>query len=241
MEPEYLQGGLRLLQSEALFRLGTDAMVLADFARLPRGAAVCDLCAGSGAVGLLLLAEDPTLTVTAVELQAAACEQLRQTVRENALEASVRILQADLREHRTCLPHGSFRHVVCNPPYYPAEAGFAAKDAAQAIARTELCCTLSDVTEAAAWLLQTGGTLDLVHKPERLTDLLYTLRARGLEPKTLRFAAHGPGARPSLVLLRAVRGGKPGLDAQPTLYLHNPDGSPSEEYRRIYHLPPESQ
>ena len=237
MEPEYLQHDLVLPQSEDLFRLGTDAMVLADFVRLPSGASVCDLCAGAGAVGMLLLAKDPDCRVTAVELQEAAVALMRQAADQNRLEDRFTPLQGDIREIRSLLPHGSFRHVVCNPPYYPVGSGFTARSEAQAIARTELCCTLDDVLDAAGWLLPTGGDLCLVHKPERLTDLLSGLRARGLEPKALRLAAHQPDAKPSLVLLRAVRGGKPGLDVRPPLFLQTSDGLPTEEYRRIYHLP----
>lgn len=241
MNSEFFRGGLKFLQSESLFRLGTDAMVLADFANIPRGAAVCDLCAGTGAVGLLLLASDPGLSVTAVELQKDACACMSRTARENGLGDQVQILNLDLRQYRERLPHGAFRHVVCNPPYDPVGSGRAPENPAVAIACTELCCTLEDAVCAARWLLTTGGTLDLVYRPERLTDLLCTLRAHELEPKRLRFVRHSRGKPPALVLLRAVCGGKPGLQVEPELLLHGADGSPTEEYRRIYHLDSEQE
>lgn len=237
MEPEFLRGRFALLQSKELFRLGTDAMVLADFAKIPKGAAVCDLCAGTGAVGLLLCAADPKVRITAVELQADACALLRQSLARNGLEDRITVLCGDLRAHRALLPPGSFRCVVCNPPFYPEGSGFAAESEAVAIAKTERFCTLEDVAAAAAWLLRTGGSLDLVHKPERLTDLFCTLRAHGLEPKCLRPVSHRQAGRPSLVLIRAVKGGRPGLELQSALYLQESDGSPSAEYRRIYHIP----
>lgn len=236
MEAEYLQNGLVLLQDDGLFPLGTDAMVLADFARIPRGAAVCDLCAGGGAVGFLLLAQDRSRSVTAVELQQAACELMERSVRKNALEERFRILRGDVRQIRSLLPRGSFRHVVCNPPYYPVGSGFPPGDEAQAIARTELCCTPEDFCAAAKWLLPTGGSLWLVHKPERLAELCCALRAAALEPKRLRAVCPKPGSAPSLLLIRAVRGGKPGLDWLPPLVLKDENGAPTEEYRRIYHL-----
>ena len=235
MHPEFFHGSLKFYQSEDAFRLGTDAMVLADFARIPPGAAVCDLCAGTGAVGLLLLARDRSLSVTAVELQEASCATLRRSVAENGLGDRLTVLCADLREHRTALPHGGFRHVVCNPPYDPVSAGAAPENPAVAIARTEVCCTLTDAVTAARWLLQTGGSLDLVHRPERLTDLLTTLRAHGLEPKRLRLVRHRADKQPSLVLIRAVCGGKPGLAVDRDCVLYDPDGAPSADYRRIYH------
>ncbi|MBQ1372480.1 MAG: methyltransferase [Oscillospiraceae bacterium] len=235
MNTELLNGWLRLPRDEG-FPLGTDAVVLADFARPPRGSAVCDLCAGSGAVGLQLAARDRSLRLTAVELRAEACATLERTAEDNAITDRVRVLQGDLREIRTLLLAGSFAQLTCNPPYYPVGSGFVPKNEAQTIARTERCCTIEDVCKAAAWLLRTGGCLWMVHRPERLTDLLCSLRANKLEPKRLRLVCPRPGAAPSLLLIQAVRGGKPGLGWNPPLLLANEDGSPSEEYRRIYRL-----
>ena len=236
MKSEFLQNGITLPQNEDAFRLGTDAMVLADFAELPKGAAVCDLCAGSGAVGLLLLAGDPSLHVTAVELQEAACAVMDRAVSENGLEDRFRVLHGDLREIGKLLPAGSFRHVVCNPPYYPVGGGFVPENEIQAIARTEICCTLRDVCAAAGRLLKTGGSLWMVHLPGRLADLCCALRAAGLEPKRLRLVCPKPNAAPSLVLVKASRGGKPGLCWDAPLVLANDDGSPTEDYLRIYHM-----
>lgn len=231
---ELLQNGTKLWYGGEAFPLSTDTVLLADFARIPRGAAVCDLCAGSGALGLLLLDRDPALSVTALELREAPCGLMEQTRRENRLEARFRVLRGDLRRIRTLLPPGSFRQVLCNPPYYPVGSGFAPADEAQAVARTELCCGPADYCGAAAWLLPTGGSFWLVHKPERLAELLCALREAGLEPKRLRPVCPRPEAAPSLLLLRSVKGGKPGLAWLPPLILAKPDGTPSEEYRRIY-------
>ena len=211
-------------------------MLLADFAEPTHGSAVCDLCAGGGAVGLLLLARDPSLSITAVEIQESACALLERAVAGNGLEQRLRVLRGDLREIRKLLPAGSFRHLVCNPPYYPVGGGYAPENESQAIARTELCCTLADVCAAVGWLLKSGGCLWMVHLPGRMADLFCTLRAAGLEPKRLRLVCPRPNAAPSLILVKATRGGKPDLKWDRPLVLANSDGSPSEEYRRIYHM-----
>lgn len=234
MQTEFFQNGMTFEQLSSQFPLGTDAMLLADFAKDCRGA-VCDLCAGCGQVGLLLAAQGHT-DITCVELQSDACTQAQHNVDENGLTDRMRVICGDLREIRALLPHGSFETVVCNPPYYPAGSGFAAKNDAIAISRTELCCTLDDVCTAAAWLLRTGGSFCLVHKPERLTDVLLALRSHRLEPKLLRFIRHRADAPCSLILVKAAAGGKPGLSYAPTLTMFEADGTPGEEYRRIYHL-----
>ena len=138
----------------------------------------------------------------------------------------------DLRE--TALPAGSFDLAVCNPPYFPPSAGPLPKEEARRTARTEEACTLEDVCRAAGRLLRWGGAFCLVHKPERLTDLLCALRGEGLEPKRLRLVSLRPERAPSLLLLEARRGGKPGLAVEKPLILENPDGSPTAELNRIY-------
>lgn len=234
MQTEFFQNGMTFEPLETQFALGTDAMLLADFAADSRGA-VCDLCAGCGQVGLLMAAQGHE-NITCVELQQDACKQAQRNIDENGLAGKMQVVCADVREIRTLLPHGSFNTVVCNPPYYPAGSGFAAKDERIAISRTELLCTLEDVCAAAAWLLQTGGSLFLVHKPERLTDVLLALRTHKLEPKLLRYVRHRADAPYTLILLKAVAGGKPGLTYAPTLTLFEAGGTPTDEYRRIYHL-----
>lgn len=236
METEFFQNGITMAQAEDLFRLGSDAMLLADFAVLPKHAAVCDLCAGSGAVGLLLLAREPDCHVTAVELQAAACELARRNLSENALQERLEIVQGDLREIDRLLPNRRFDCVVCNPPYFPVGSGRQAESEAVAAAKTERFCTIIDVCRAAGRLLKTGGAFYLVHRPERLVDVLCALRETRLEPKLLRFVRHNAHKDVSLILIKAVAGGNPDMSYAPDLLLHNPDGSPSEEYRRIYHL-----
>ena len=187
-------------------------------------------------MGLLLLARGETLSVTAVELQEASCALMERAAAENGIEDRFRPLRGDIRRIRELLPAGSFSQLVCNPPYYPVGRGCAPTREAEAIARTELCCSLEDVCAAAAWLLRTGGCLWMVHLPERLAELLCALREQGLEPKLLRTVCPRPKAAPSLLLLKAVRGGKPGLKWAAPLVLAEEDGSPSDEYRRIYRL-----
>ena len=236
MEFETLQNGTRLYLNCSVFPLSTDAVLLADFVRLPPKARVCELCAGSGAVGLLLLDREPGLSVTALELQEAACGLMERSRAENRLGERFQVLEGDLREIRSLLPAGSFRQVVCNPPYYPVGSGYAQEYEAQAIARTELCCNPADFCAAAAWLLPTGGSFWLVHRPERLAELCCALRNAGLESKTLRLVCPRPGTAPSLLLIKAVKGGKPGLQWDPPLVLSEPDGTPTEAYRRIYRM-----
>ena len=124
--------------------------------------------------------------------------------------------------------------MICNPPYFPTDSGALSETASRRSARAEIDCTLEEVCRAAAYLLRWGGSFCLVQRPERLTDLLCSLRPLGLEPKRLRFVQMQAGTAPSLLLLEARRGGKPGLSTEPPLILRNSDGRDSAELDQIY-------
>ena len=206
---EQIGGKYRMELSQTQFSLSTDSIALADFARVFSGARVCDLGCGCGALGLLLLAKCETLQVTGVEIQEPAARCAAENAAQNGL-SQFSVLHGDLREYRTLLPANGFDIVVSNPPYYPVSGGAAPEKLPLAIARSEVCCTLSDLCACAAWCLRFGGSFFLVHKPERLTDLLVTLRENRLEPKRLQFVRHHPEASVSLVLVEARSGAKPG-------------------------------
>ena len=232
---EYFSGGITMTVTDGCFRLSTDSMVLADFCRLPRGAAVCDLGSGCGALGLLLLRDHPDMRVTGLEILPDAAAQARKNIDANHLSEHFSVITGDLRGHRTLLPASAFDAVVSNPPYFPAASGAISPDGARAIARSEVCCTIDDLCACAAYALRFGGEFFLVHKPERLTDLLVTLRENRLEPKRLQFVRHHPEAGASLVLVEARSGARPGLTLQNDLILYTSSGEKTADYKRLYH------
>ena len=200
----YRQGG---------FPLGQDTLLLGRFATLRRGWRVCDLGCGAGALPLLLLARESSLDLSGVELDGEAAALARRNLAENGLSGVIRT--GDLRRVREQFPAGRFDLVVSNPPYFPAGSGESGGSA-----RMELCCTLTQVCAAAAFLLKNGGRFALVHRPERLAGLMEALGQSGLEPKRLQMVQHDRDKPPSAVLVEAVRQGRPGLSVLPTLILN---------------------
>ena len=224
--------GYRFVYDDTLFRPGTDTFLLSSMPRLKPNLRVCDLGCGTGLLGLLLLQRQPGLSVTGIDLQPEAIRLAEKAAAENGLTGNLRFVCDDLRN--AALPANSFDLVVCNPPYYPVSSGKLSTRQAMRTARSEESCTLEELCRAAARLLPWSGHFCLVHKPERLTDLCCTLRACGLEPKRLRFICKTAGSAPSLLLLDACRGGKPGLTVEAPLILQNSDGTPSPEVDAIY-------
>ena len=217
------------------FRIGTDSVLLADFVNLGHARRGIDLGCASGAIALLLLCRSEKLHMTGLELVENAVMLARENMAKNALTERSRILRGDIRQHRQLFPGGSFDLVVANPPYFPVERGFLSPEEGRRNARGETQCTLEDICDAAAFLCRTGGSFCLVHKPERLSELFCCMTAHGIEPKRLCLVCHREGAAPNLVLIEGRRGGKPGLKIEPTLILRRPDGSETDEVRRIYH------
>ena len=233
--PETLwPGGPQFLQA-AHFRLGTDSVLLADFVNPAGAKRGVDLGCASGINMLLLLARTKALHMTGLEIVPEAAALARENMALNGFTDRGEIVTGDIRDHRALFCAGRFDLVVCNPPYFPQGCGALPQGADRAAARSELLCTLPELCAAAAWLLHTGGRAFFVHRPERLSELFVCLTESGLEPKRLRLVCRDAGSAPSLVLVEARRGGKPGLTIEPSLCLQNPDGTESAEYRRIYH------
>lgn len=231
---EPLGRGLQIYVSDS-YHFSTDTILLAHFS-LPSGKKRCaDLGTGCGTIPLLWLRENPNLDIAAVEIQNEACELARRTVEFNGLEQNLTILNADLKELKGKLPFGAFDVVACNPPYKRGGSGIQNPENALTVARHETECTLDDICEAASNLLQFGGKFCLCQRPERLADVMESMRRFDLEPKRLRMVQQRPSKPPKLFLIEGRRGGKSGfLDVLPTLFIEDGNGGFSEEMMAIY-------
>ncbi len=226
---EYLPNGFTLELPPGCFPLSTDSMALAHFAKLPRNARVLDLGSGCGTLGLLLCATDPGCTVTGIELDPSTHEAALANIRRNGVEERLESICADLRQVSQLFVPGSFSCCISNPPYFSGGPA-----SALASARREDRCTLAELVRSAAWALKYGGDFFLVHRPERLAELIAQSSAQGLEAKRLCLLRHKPSAPVALVLVHLRKGAKPGLRWE-EITLFNESGSPTREYRNIYH------
>ena len=226
---EYFANGLTLSVSEDCFPLSTDSMLLAHFAKLPKNATVLDLGAGCGTLGILLCAKDPTCRVTGVELSPQAHESALDNIQRNQLQERMVSICADLR-HAELMP-SSFSLCVSNPPYF--SGGPASKE--HPLARREDCCTPAELFATAASAIKYGGDFCLVHKPERLAELIACGARVGLEAKRLMLVRHRECGAFALVLLQFRKGGKPGLILEEAT-LFDKNDQPTEFYKSVYHI-----
>ena len=177
---ELWPGGFRFRFDDNVFKPSTDTFLLGDFTEVRRGERVCDLGAGIGLLGLLLLARQQELHITNIDIDSAACALAEENAAVNGLEDRVAVLRADLRD-RTALPKaGSFDLCVANPPYFPPHTGRVA-EGSRGTARSETACAFDQLCAAAAYLLRSGGRFCLVHRAERTAELMDVLRRHRLE------------------------------------------------------------
>ncbi len=227
---EYLPGGIQLDIPQGCFPLTTDSMALAHFAQIRGGKRVLDLGSGCATLGLLLCAENPQCHVTGIELDECAHLAAIQNIRRNALESRMESICASLGRVPGLFAAGSFDCCISNPPYFSGGPASRLTNA-----RREDACHLDTLMESAAWALKYGGSFFLVHRPERLGEIITLGAANRLEAKRLTLLRHREGGEIALILLQLCKGGKPGLRLEEWT-LHHRDGSPTGDYRAIYHI-----
>lgn len=227
---EYLPNGLMLEIPPGSFPLSTDSMALAHFVHLPRNARVLDLGSGCGTLGLLLCACDGSCHVTGIEQDIAAHEAAVSNIVRNNLDARMESICADLRCLSEFLSPGQYSVCISNPPYFSGGPD----SLILTDARKETTCTLPDLMAAAGYAVKYGGDFFLVHKPERLAQIIALGSAHHLEAKRLLLLRHRENGPISLILLQLRKGGKPGLKIEEAA-LFDSNGNETPYYKAVYH------
>lgn len=230
------KNNLHLIQNPKWFCFGVDAVLLADFAAatVKPHARVLDLCTGNGIIPLLLTEKTSADFITGLEIQEPVAEMACRSIKWNELEERIEIKCGDLKEADEIFGKDVFDNITCNPPYKENNGGIKNADDAVTIARHEILCTLEDIIAVSAKCLKPYGKLCMIHRPERLVDIIYLMRNARLEPKRLRFVHPSPSKTATMILIEGAKFGKPKLFLEPPLYVHNENGEYSEEINRIY-------
>ena len=230
-----IEDELEIIQDNRFFKFGTDSVLLANFVELRKGDRVIDLGTGSGVIPLLLAYKNQNVHLTGVEIQKKAAELARRNVSFNNLEAKINIMNEDLCNLDRFFAAGSFEAVVSNPPYLPLEGSKIKENDYVAAARHEIHATLEDVVSEAARLLKYGGHFFLVHRAERLTEVIETLSEYNCQAKEMRLVQPRKNKEANIFLLKAKKGSNPGLRVKPTLIIYQENSSEyTAELKEIY-------
>lgn len=228
------RNGYHIIQSPGRFCFGMDAVLLSGFATVRPGARVIDLGTGTGIIPILLEAKTEASHLTGLEVQPESADMAMRSVALNHLEDKIDIVTGDIKEADRLFEAASFDVVTSNPPYMIGQHGLTNPEDAKAIARHEILCTLEDVVSQAARLLVPGGSFFMVHRPFRLAEIITTLTKYKLEPKRMQLVYPYVDKEPNMVLIQAVRGGKPRMTVEKPLIVYQSPGVYTPEIYDVY-------
>lgn len=226
---------LKIIQNKNEFCFGMDSVLLSDFAKeIKKGSKIADLGTGTGILPILLCAKTQNTKIVGIEIQKEMAEMANKSVLLNDLQARIEIICEDIKNLKEKYEKGSFDAIVTNPPYKKQGTGKINENDNKLISRHEITANLEDFILVASYLLKDQGSFYMVHRPERLTDILVTLRNYKLEPKILRMVYPNQEKEPNLVLIKAVKNAKPFLKVEKPLFVYKKDDEYTEEILKIY-------
>ena len=225
--------GLKLIQDTEGFCFGIDAVLLANFVKIKKGARVVDLGTGTGIIPTLIAGKSYANKIIGVEIQEDVYEMATRSVMLNNIEDRVEIIKGDIREIEKTLGKNLYNVVTSNPPYMHSD-GIKNPNDKKAISRHEVKCNVEDVIRAASALLVNQGKFFMIHRPTRLIDIVTIGRKYKMEPKVIRFIHPKPNKAPNLLLVEYSKCGRPDLKILDPLYVYEEDGNYTEEIKRIY-------
>ena len=226
--------GLKIIQKEDGFCFGIDAVLLANFAKVKDKDIVLDLGTGTGIIPILIAGHTNAKDITAVEIQPEISDMAKRSVALNNLEDRIKIVNDDLKNIDKYLKHNSFDVIVTNPPYIKNNGGLINEIDTKSISRHEIKCSLEDVVRVSAKLLKHNGKFCMVHRPDRLVDIITLMRKYKVEPKALRFVHGSIGKDAKLILIKGVKGAKAELKVEASLYVYDENGNYTKEIDYIY-------
>jgi tRNA1(Val) A37 N6-methylase TrmN6 len=226
--------GLKIIQKKDGFKFGIDAVILSNFLDVKKSDDIIDLGTGTGIIPILLAGKTEAKSIIGLEIQADMAEMANRSVILNSQNDRVKIVCGDIKESIERFGNSTFNCVVTNPPYMSVGRGLVNPSDTKSIARHEILCTLEDIIRLSSRLLVPGGQFAMVHRPQRLVDILFLMRQYKIEPKFLRFVHPSPYKRANLVLVKGFRGGNPELKMLEPLYVYDESGKYSKEIDEIY-------
>lgn len=226
---------LKIIQNTTGFCFGIDSVLLSDYAKkIKEGSKVIDIGTGTGIIGILLCGKSKLKEITGIEIQKDVAEMATRSIKLNGLEDKFKILNINIKDVFEFITPNTIDAIVTNPPYMKLNSGAQNVEPKKLISRHEIECNLEDIIKISYKLLKSKGEFYMVHRAERIVDIMYYLRKYRLEPKNIRFVQSKQNMAPNLVLIRCVKDGGNALKIDKPLIIYNEDGSYTDEIYKIY-------
>lgn len=227
--------GLKIIQNKNGFCFGIDSVLISDFAkRIKSNSVVADLGTGTGIISILVAGKTKAKKIYGVEIQNYVADMAKRSIILNNLSEKVSIINEDIKKIDTVLGIASCDVIITNPPYKKIGTGLLNEDMSKLISRHEIKCNLEDVIEKSFKVLKDRGEFYMVHRPDRLVDIIYIMRKNKIEPKEIRLVYSNENSEPKLVLIKGIKNARSELKIDKPLYVYNLDGTYTDEILEIY-------
>ena len=226
---------LSIYQDSNWFSFSLDSVLLPNFVTLNKNIkVVMDLCCGNAPIPLILTTKTEA-KIIGVELQKDVYDLAKKSVEYNKLNNRIELLNINIKELKNKYTSDSIDVITCNPPYFKyIESSNINDDIHKVIARHEKEITLEEIIDISHYLLKNNGCLAMVHRTDRLIEIINLFNKYGLEVKKLRFIYPKEESKSNLILVEGRKNGSVGLTVLPPLYVHNADGSYKEEILKMF-------
>jgi len=211
-----------------MFVFSLDTVLLANFCSITKDVRdIVDFGTNNAAIPLLL-SRRTKKPIIGIEIQDEAAKLAEKNVRLNHLEDQITIVNDDIKHYVTQDHHTKM--IVCNPPFFRVGETSNLNDTEyMRIARHEVAITLDEILASAAKLLDYGGRIAMVHRPDRMIEIIETMKKYDIEPKRMRFVYPKPDRDANVLLIEGMYKGHTGLAIEKPLLAHNSDGSYTDE------------
>lgn len=226
---------LKIIQNTKGFCFGIDSVLLSDFAKnIKKNSTIVDLGTGTGIISILLSKKTEAKKIYGIELQKEVCDMASRSVLLNNLQDKIEIINKNIKNISDTLGINVCDVVITNPPYKKYGTGLLNEDDSKIISRHEKECTLEDVIKQSFKILKDKGLFYMVHRPDRLVDIIYLMRKYKIEPKEIRIVYSNIKSKAVLVLIKGIKNAGEELKVLSPLYIYNEDGTYTDEVLRIY-------
>ena len=233
----YLLGykDLKIVQDNEMFNFSLDSVLLPNFVTLNKNISkIMDIGCGNAPIPLILSTKT-SAKIYGVEIQKESYELAQETIKINNKENQIKIIHDDINELYKKIETDSFDVITCNPPFFKfCETSNINKNDYKTIARHEVKLNLSQLFNIAKKLLKNNGVIAIVHRPERLIEILSIMKDNNIEPKKLQFIYPKKNMDANIMLIEGSKNGKPGLKILPPIYTHLENGEYTEEIKKYF-------
>lgn len=226
---------LKIVQNTDWFAFSLDSVLLANFVTINKNTKnIIDLCTGNAPIPIILSTKT-NASITGVELQEEIYDLAKKSIDINNLQDKITILNMDVNDLIKKYETDTFDVITCNPPYFKVKETSNLNDnRIKTIARHEIYLELDEIFSLSKKLLKNNGIISIVHRPERLIEIIESMRKNNIEPKKIRFVYPKRNSECNILLIEGAKNGNPGLKIMPPLYVHDENGNYLDEIKEMF-------